>query len=90
MPRRREVPDKKFTPDLKYNSELVSRFINCIMVDGKKSTAQAILYDAFDIISQKTGDAPLKVFEKAMGGTAPEGEFCGSPLTLFRDSHLIP
>ena len=43
MPRRREVPDKKFAPDLKYNSDLVSRFINCIMRDGKKSTAQSII-----------------------------------------------
>jgi small subunit ribosomal protein S7 len=74
MPRRREVPDKKFVPDLKYNSELVSRFINCIMRDGKKSTAQSLIYDAFDIIAQKTGEPPLKVFEKAMANVRPQIE----------------
>ncbi len=74
MPRRREVPEKKFVPDLKYNSELVSRFINCIMRDGKKSTAQAIIYEAFDIIAQKTGEPPLKVFEKAMANVRPQIE----------------
>jgi len=74
MPRRREVPDKKFAPDLKYNSELVSRFINCIMHDGKRSTAQALIYDALDIIGQKTGEPPLKVFEKAMSNVRPQIE----------------
>jgi small subunit ribosomal protein S7 len=74
MPRRREVPVRKFTRDLKYNSDLVSRFINCIMRDGKKSVAQSILYDAFDVISDKTGESPLKVFEKAMENVKPQIE----------------
>lgn len=71
MPRRREVPERPIIPDSKYNSKLVSRFVACIMRDGKKSKAESILYDAFDIIEQKTGDAPLKVFEKAVENVRP-------------------
>ncbi len=74
MPRRREVPERKVIPDLKYNSDLVSRFVNNIMKDGKKSTAQSIIYDAFDFIEKKTGEPPLKVFEKAMNNVKPQVE----------------
>jgi len=58
MPRRREVPERIIVPDSKYNNKLVSRFIKSIMRDGKKSTAESILYDAFDIIEQKTKEPP--------------------------------
>jgi len=71
MPRRREVPERPIIPDSKYNSKLVSRFVACIMRDGKKSKAESILYKAFNIIEQKTGDAPLKVFEKAVENVRP-------------------
>ncbi len=71
MPRRREVPERKQIPDPRYNSELVSKFICCIMSDGKKSTAEAILYDAFSIIEEKSGNPPLEVFEKAMNNIRP-------------------
>ncbi len=74
MPRRRVVAVRKTLPDAKYNSELVARFINKIMHEGKKSTAQSIVYDAFDIISEKTGESPLKVFEKAMQNVRPHIE----------------
>ena len=74
MPRRREVPERKVAPDLKYKSEMVSRFVNCIMCDGKKSTAQSIIYDAFDIIEQRTKEPPLKVFEKAINNVKPQVE----------------
>jgi len=71
MPRRREVPQRKIMPDPRYNSELVSRFIACIMTQGKKSTAEKIFYGAFDIIENKGGESPLEVFEKAMDNVKP-------------------
>ena len=71
MPRRREVPERIIVPDFKYNNKLVSRFIKCIMSDGKKSTAESILYDAFDIIEQKAKESPLKIFEQALENVKP-------------------
>jgi small subunit ribosomal protein S7 len=71
MPRRREVPERPVIPDSKYNSKLVSRFIKTIMRDGKKSLAESILYDSFDIIEKKTNESPLKVFEKALENAKP-------------------
>ena len=71
MPRRREGPQRKIMPDPRYNSELVSRFIACIMTQGKKSTAEKIFYSAFDIIENKSGESPLEVFEKAMDNVKP-------------------
>lgn len=71
MPRRREVPERVIIPDVKYNSKLVSKFIASIMRDGKKSTAESLLYGAFDIISEKTKEEPLKVFEKALENVKP-------------------
>ena len=71
MPRRREVPERPIIPDAKYNNKLVAKFINAIMKDGKKSTAESILYGAFDIIERKTSEEPLKVFEKALENVRP-------------------
>lgn len=71
MPRRREIPERIIVPDSKYNSKLVSRFINCIMRDGKKSTAERILYDALDILEKKTGESPVKTFEVAVENVRP-------------------
>ncbi len=71
MPRRREVPERTIIPDPKYNNKLASRFINCVMFDGKKSVAEAILYNAFDIIEEKTGESPIQVFEKAVENVKP-------------------
>ncbi|MEK7641239.1 MAG: 30S ribosomal protein S7 [Patescibacteria group bacterium] len=61
-------------PDLKYNSVAVARFINYIMEDGKKSTAERIVYDAFDKIHKETKEEPLKVFEKALENATPAVE----------------
>ena len=59
-------------PDSKYNNKLVSKFINCLMVDGKKSTAQKVFYDAMGIIGNKVKDvSALEVFEKAINNTKP-------------------
>jgi len=71
MPRRREVPVRVIIPDAKYNSKLVSKFVASIMRDGKKSTAEGLLYGAFDIISEKTNEDQLKVFEKALENVKP-------------------
>ena len=62
MPRRREVPKREVLPDPVYGSTLVTKFINTVMKQGKRSTAEAILYGAFDIIKEKTGEEPGKVF----------------------------
>ena len=71
MPRRREVPVRSVIPDAKYQSTMVSQFITSIMRDGKKSLAESILYNAFDIIEEKTKDSPLEIFEKAVDNVRP-------------------
>ena len=71
MPRRREIPERITEPDSKYNNKLVSKFIKSIMRDGKKSTAESILYEAFDIIEKKTKEYPIKVFEQAIENVKP-------------------
>ncbi len=63
---------KQLTPDTRYNSKLVAKFINCFMWDGKKSTTQRMFYNAMDIIGQKIKDVPaLEVFEKALDNVKP-------------------
>ena len=74
MPRRREVPKRDIAADPLYQSQLVTKFINCIMSGGKRSTAERILYKSFDIIKDKTGDDPLKVFKKAIDNVKPSLE----------------
>ena len=71
MSRRREVKKKRFQPDAKHNDVVVARFINYIMRKGKKSTAEQIVYDSFDIIEQKTGQKGLEVFRKALDNVRP-------------------
>ena len=74
MPRRREIPKRDIAPDPLYDSALVSKFINCVMSDGKRSTAERILYRSLSIVKEKTGDDPLKVFKKAVDNTKPSLE----------------
>jgi small subunit ribosomal protein S7 len=71
MPRRREVPERPVIPDPKYDSKLVSKFIKSIMRDGKKSTAESLVYNAFGIMEHKTGEYPLKTFEQAVDNVRP-------------------
>ena len=71
MPRRGQIAKRDVLPDPLYNSKLVTRLINNIMYDGKKGVAQKIVYDAFDIIKEKTGKEPLEVFEAAMENVMP-------------------
>ena len=74
MPRRREIPKRELPADPIYSSTLVSKFINTVMSDGKRSTAERILYQSFDIIKERTGDDPLKVFKKALDNVKPSLE----------------
>ncbi len=71
MPRRGSTAKRDVLPDPLYNSKLVTKLINNIMLDGKKGVAQKIVYDAFDIIKEKSGEDPLTVFEKAMEHIMP-------------------
>src|SRR5664280_2969237 len=71
MPRRREVPKREVLPDPLYQSQLVTKFINCVMERGKKSTAESIFYGAMKQIEQKTSDDPLKTFKKALENVKP-------------------
>jgi len=74
MPRKGHVSKREKLPDPKYNDLLVQRLVNCVMLDGKKSTATRIVYGAFDYIGEKTKEEPLKVFHKAMDNIKPEIE----------------
>ena len=75
MPRKKLVEKKPLTPDPRYNSVLVTKFTNCLMLDGKKSLARHLFYGAMDIIDQKVADEePLAVFEAAMENVRPRVE----------------
>ena len=71
MPRKGNVPKREVLPDPVYGSVVVAKLINSIMLDGKKGTAQSIVYSAFDMIKEQTGEEPLEVFEKAMNNIMP-------------------
>lgn len=71
MPRRYRPPGREVEPDAKYNSELVARFINRLMRQGKKSLAARIMYGAFDIIEERTRRNPLEVFHQAVDNATP-------------------
>jgi small subunit ribosomal protein S7 len=74
MPRRREVPKRPVIPDPKYHDRQVARFTNVIMRRGKKSTAEAIVYGAFDMVEDRTKEEPLKVFKRALENVRPRIE----------------
>jgi small subunit ribosomal protein S7 len=74
MPRRREIAKRELPADALYNSQLVTKFINTLMKEGKRSTAERILYHSFDIIKEKSGDDPLKIFKKALDNVKPSLE----------------
>ena len=71
MPRRGNVPKRDVLVDPVYNSKMVTRLINSIMLDGKKGVAQKIVYDAFASVQEKTGNDPLETFEKALENIMP-------------------
>ena len=74
MPRRREVPKRRIIPDPKFKDKLVAKFMNSLMVGGKKATAEGILYGAFDIIQARYKEEPLEIFRKALDNVKPKLE----------------
>ena len=74
MPRRREIPKREPVPDPIYRSPLVTKFINTIMRNGKRSLAERIMYQSLEIIRERTGDDPIKVFKKAVDNVKPSLE----------------
>ena len=71
MPRRREVPKREILPDPKFGNVDVAKFVNILMLSGKKSVAESIIYGAIDIIADKTGKEPLEVFAQAVNNCKP-------------------
>jgi small subunit ribosomal protein S7 len=71
MPRKAHIVRREIVPDPLYTSTLLSKFVNCMMYGGKKSTAQHILYGSLDIIQKKTSDDPMKLFKKAVENVKP-------------------
>jgi small subunit ribosomal protein S7 len=74
MPRRRIVAKRELPADGVYGSPLVTKFINCMMSDGKQSTSMKIVYGSFEIIKEKSGDDPVKIFKKALDNVKPSLE----------------
>ena len=74
MPRRREVPIRQILPDPKYGSETLAKFMNVVMLDGKKSVAERIVYGALDTIVQRGKPDPLEVFKQALENVRPNVE----------------
>jgi len=74
MPRRATVQKREILPDPVYNSQLVTRFINSVMKDGKKTVAESIFYGALQLMEERTGDDPLKLFKRAVENTKPHVE----------------
>jgi small subunit ribosomal protein S7 len=71
MPRKGPAPKRQILADPKYNSKILARFINKVMLDGKKSTAEQVTYGALDIIAEKTGRDPYEVFQQALSNAMP-------------------
>ena len=75
MPRRREVPKREVIPDPKYGEKMLTRFVNVLMRDGKKSTAEQIMYDTLDVIEGKTGgEDPVRIFKRSIDNLRPAVE----------------
>nr|P20819.1 RecName: Full=Small ribosomal subunit protein uS7; AltName: Full=30S ribosomal protein S7 [Leptospira biflexa]AAA63277.1 ribosomal protein S7 [Leptospira biflexa serovar Patoc strain 'Patoc 1 (Paris)'] len=72
--RRGKVEPRHIEGDPKYNDKVISKFINCLMVDGKKSVAEAVFYDALEVIAKKTGQDPYQVFQEALENAKPQVE----------------
>ena len=71
MPRKGPAPKRQILPDPKYNSKILARFINKVMLRGKKSTAEQVTYGALDIIAEKTGRDPYEIFQQALSNAMP-------------------
>ena len=71
MPRRREIAKRIILPDPKYNDRLLAKFMNALMFGGRKSTAESIVYGAFDLVSERSGQDPLETFKKSIANVRP-------------------
>ena len=74
MPRRREVPKRKVNPDPKYQDRLVTKFVNVVMFQGKKATAESVIYKAFTLVEERSKEEPIKVFKRALDAIKPAVE----------------
>ena len=74
MPRRRDATKRQVPPDPIYNSTLVTKFVRTVMKDGKRSTAEGLLYGSLELVKERTGEDPLKVFKKALENVKPSLE----------------
>ena len=74
MSRRRDVPKREVIPDPKYGDKLVTKFMNCLMRDGKKSLAERLFYGALDLVGERSKEAPLDLFHKAIDNARPQVE----------------
>ncbi|NBX37753.1 MAG: 30S ribosomal protein S7, partial [Planctomycetes bacterium] len=74
MPRKGPVPKRTINPDPKFNDRVLAKFMNVVMRDGKKSLAEQIVYGALDVVEQKSGEEPLKLFRKALDNLKPNVE----------------
>ena len=88
MPRRGNIAKRDVLADPIYNSKMVTRLVNSIMLDGKKGVAQKIVYEAFDIVKEKTGNDPLEMFEKALENIMPTRE--GNPRRIGGANYQVP
>ena len=88
MPRRGNISKRDVNPDATYNSKLVSKFINSLMLDGKKSTAQSILYESFKIIEDRTNDDGFTVFRQAINNVKPVLEI--RPRRVGSQTYQVP
>lgn len=88
MPRKYKAPKQQIQPDVRFHSELVSHLINRLMMGGKKSVAQRIMYETLDRISERTGKPPLEVLEKAVGNIRPSLEV--KPRRVGGSTYQIP
>lgn len=88
MPRRGNISKRDVSPDATYNSKLVSKFINSLMLDGKKSTAQSILYESFKIIEERTNDEGFAVFRQAINNVKPVLEI--RPRRVGSQTYQVP
>jgi small subunit ribosomal protein S7 len=74
MSRKHKAPAREVLPDPRYQDMVVTKFVNCLMLQGKKAVAEKILYGSFDQIEKKTGEEPLKLFKKALSNVKPAVE----------------
>lgn len=88
MARRNRPEKRQVVPDMKYSSEKVSMFINRLMSDGKKSTATTILYRSFDLMEERSGKAPLEMFEDALKNVGPQVEV--KPRRVGGSTYQVP